>query len=91
MSVDVEVDQPDPAAPSVVDADALVPVRHRVVDFVPHDPLFRVRVALMTVYGIGYVWWFRERGLQLCVSRGIAARASSPGAAPAPLGGTTQR
>lgn len=63
MSVDVEVDQPDPAAPSVVDADALVPARHRVVDFVPHDPLFRVRVALMTVYGIGYVWWFRERGL----------------------------
>lgn len=30
---------------------------------VPHDPFFRMRVAAMATYGVGYVWWFRNRGL----------------------------
>lgn len=30
---------------------------------VPNDPFFPVRVTAMTVYGVVYVWWFRERGL----------------------------
>jgi membrane-associated phospholipid phosphatase len=59
MSVDVQVDQPEPAG-----VPAAAPgTRHRLTELVPHDPLFRARVALMTIYGIGYVWWFRERGL----------------------------
>ncbi len=37
--------------------------RPTVWSVVPHDPLFRVRLAAMSVYGIGYVWWFRNRGL----------------------------
>lgn len=41
------------------DADA----RHRIHRLVPHDPLFLVRVALMVIYGIVYIWWFRSRGL----------------------------
>lgn len=30
---------------------------------VPRDPLFWARVVTMSVYGVIYVWWFREKGL----------------------------
>ncbi len=59
MSVDVEVDQPGPSRPIASSPHQ----RHHLTALVPHDPLFRVRVALMMAYAIGYVWWFRERGL----------------------------
>lgn len=35
----------------------------RIVDLVPHDPLFTTRVTAMSIYGVIYLWWFRERGI----------------------------
>src|SRR5215203_875873 len=37
--------------------------KHRLRELVPNDPFFPVRVVAMSVYGLAYVWWFRERGL----------------------------
>ena len=37
--------------------------RYRLRALVPHDPFFPVRVVAMSVYGVAYIWWFRERGL----------------------------
>lgn len=42
---------------------APVVVKPTVSSVVPHDPFFYVRVVAMSVYGVGYVWWFRTHGL----------------------------
>lgn len=62
MLLDVEqsgVAREQPTAPS-----ANEPVgKIRLADAVRHDPLFWTRVTAMSAYGVGYVWWFRNRGL----------------------------
>jgi len=59
MSLDV-----DPA-PEGIDATELEPPpRTRIpLSAVPRDPFFWVRVVAMICYGIGYVYWFRTKGL----------------------------
>lgn len=37
--------------------------RWRIARLVPLDPFHVVRIALMIVYGLSYVWWARNRGL----------------------------
>jgi membrane-associated phospholipid phosphatase len=64
----MEVDDSLPASPVTDDSTAGAPdadARHRIHRLVPHDALFIVRVVLMAIYGVVYIWWFRSRGLIL--------------------------
>ncbi|MEX1105393.1 MAG: phosphatase PAP2 family protein [Ilumatobacteraceae bacterium] len=53
----------DSSTASVGAAQAADEGRHHIRHLVPHDPLFVVRIVLMSIYGLVYIWWFRSRGL----------------------------
>ena len=57
------VDEQQPDGSSATPPITPPATQHRLQHLVPHDPLFIIRVAAMTLYAAGYVWWFRERGL----------------------------
>ena len=60
----VEVEAPPPPAEAPLPADANRDVRPRTLTaIVPRDRFYWVRVGMLASYGVGYIWWFRNRGL----------------------------
>jgi len=63
MSLDVDPAADGTAAPADAPVATDVSPGRLPLTAVPHDPLFWARVAAMSAYGVGYIWWFRNKGL----------------------------
>jgi hypothetical protein len=61
--VSVEVEAPPPSEAAAPDT-SIARREHLTIDrSISRDRFFWVRVAALSAYGIGYVWWFRANGL----------------------------